>query len=523
MTSHREDPYIEPTTDPTLEWAQPSDAVRRHAQTQPDRVALIAAEQQISYRRLDQTIDRAAAALQRDGIAPHDVVALCGANAIDYVVIMLAALRVGAAFAPLAPSCTSDALGLMLDNCGASVVFVDTYGHNAVAAVRARTGVSGISMNGDEAFGALSEWLAPEGSSPEAVANDPEGVFNIIYSSGTTGTPKGIVHTHAMRWTQSAGSVQAIYNSDCVTLISTPLYSNTTLVCFLPALVAGGTLVLMPRFDDGTFLALAEQHRATHAMLVPVQYQRLLDHPAFDTTDLSSFELKFSTSAPFAAALKAQVLERWPGGLTEFYGMTEGGGSCVLAAHEHPDKLHTVGQPREGHDIRIINADGRQIDPRETGEIVGRSAVMMRDYYGDSERTRDAEWHDPDSGLRFIRSGDIGHFDEDGFVTIVDRVKDTIISGGFNLFPSDLEAVLRTHDAVLDAAVFGVPSERWGETPVAFVIARDNASAQDIQAWVNERVGKFQRLTDLRLVDTIPRNAIGKVSRHDLRQIYSDG
>lgn len=523
MTNHESIPAPEPVFDPATHWAQPSDAVRRHAQAQPGRVALIDAGGQISYRALDQTIDRAAASLQRDGLAPNDVVAICGANSIDYVVIMLATLRAGATFTPLAPSCTTEALGRMLDNCGAGFLFVDELGRNAVDAANDRPGVTGMSMNADDTFAPLSEWLCPEGVAPEPVANDPDAVFNIIYSSGTTGAPKGIVHTHGMRWHQGAASVQAIYNSDCVTLISTPLYSNTTLVCFLPALIAGGTLVLMPKFDAGAFLALAEQYRATHAMLVPVQYQRLLDHPAFDSTDLSSFQMKFSTSAPFTPAIKAEVLRRWPGGLTEFYGMTEGGGSCVLAAHEHPDKLHTVGQPRAGHDIRIIDAQGRQLDPRETGEIVGRSAVMMRGYYGDPERSREAEWRDPDSGLRFIRTGDIGHFDDDGFVTIVDRVKDTIISGGFNLFPSDLETVLRQHDAVLDAAVFGVPSERWGETPVAFVIARKGATAEDIKTWANERVGKFQRLADVRLVQSIPRNAIGKVSRHDLRQIYSSG
>ena len=131
-----------------------------------------------------------------------------------------------------------------------------------------------------------------------------------------------------------------------MTLVSTPLYSNTTLVCFFPTLAQGGTVVLMPKFDAGGSSRSRETQRATHAMLVPVQYQRLMARPDFDRYDLSCFRMKFCTSAPFSAALKADVLARWPGGLVEFYGMTEGGGTCILAAHEYPDKLHTVGQPR---------------------------------------------------------------------------------------------------------------------------------------------------------------------------------
>lgn len=500
------------------------DRVREYARTRPDHIALVDAATEIDYRGLDQRIDRAAATLQRDGLQPRDVVALCAANSIDYVVIMLASLRAGATFAPLAPSSTSQALGLMLDNCGARFLFVDATGRAAVEAVAARPSLTGISINGDEAYTAFDAWLAVEGAAPAHVAPDPDTIFNIIYSSGTTGAPKGIVHSNLQRWLQVAGRAGALYDADSITLISTPLYSNTTLVAFMPALAAGGTLVLMPKFDAGRFLALAEQHRATHAMLVPVQYRRLLDHPDFDATDLSSFRIKCCTSSPFAAELKAEVLDRWPGGLLEFYGMTEGGGSCMLAAHEHPDKLHTVGQPMPGHDLRLIDEQGQEIDRLGTGEIVGHSGFIMRGYHGDPERTRATEWIEPETGARFIRTGDIGHFDADDFLTIVGRAKETIISGGFNVFPSDIEGVIRQHDAVADVAVFGVASERWGETPVAFVTVTDNDApdAAAIRAWANERLGKTQRLTDLRVVNEIPRNAIGKVSRNDLRHIYGE-
>jgi acyl-CoA synthetase (AMP-forming)/AMP-acid ligase II len=257
---------------------------------------------------------------------------------------------------------------------------------------------------------------------------------------------------------------------------------------------------------------------------VPVQYQRIMALPDFDRHDLKSFHMKFCTSAPFNAALKADVLKRWPGGLVEFYGMTEGGGTCILNAHEFPDKLHTVGRPSEGHDIRLIDEQGQEVPRGADGEVVGHSRGMMLGYHGQPEKTREAEWYDA-SGKRFIRTGDVGRFDEDGFLILFDRRKDMIISGGFNIYPSDLEGVLRGHDAVAEAAVVGVPSEQWGETPVAYVVPEPGSrtTADELRQWCNQRVGKTQRLADVHLVDELPRSAIGKVLKRELRDRHVKG
>jgi long-chain acyl-CoA synthetase len=255
-----------------------------------------------------------------------------------------------------------------------------------------------------------------------------------------------------------------------------------------------------------------------------VQYQRLMALPEFGRHDLRSFHMKFCTSAPFHAGLKADVLARWPGGLVEFYGMTEGGGSCILNAHEHPDKLHTVGRPAEGHDIRLIDEQGREVPPGQAGEVVGHSRGMMLGYHGQPEKTREAEWYDP-TGKRFIRTGDIGRFDADGFLILFDRRKDMIISGGFNIYPSDLEVVIRGHDAVAEAAVVGVPSAEWGETPVAYVVLKPGVAATEaeLRAWCNSRVGKTQRLAAVHLIDELPRSHIGKVLKRELRERHVAG
>ena len=231
--------------------------------------------------------------------------------------------------------------------------------------------------------------------------------------------------------------------------------------------------------------------------------------------------MKFCTSAPFAAALKADVVARWPGGLIEFYGMTEGGGTCILAAHEHPTKLHTVGQPAEGHDLRVIDEAGAELAHGAIGEVVGHSAGMMTGYHGQPGKTAEAEWFDA-TGKRFIRTGDVGRFDDEGFLTLLDRRKDMVISGGFNLYPSDLEAVLRQHPAVAEAAVAGVPSERWGETPAAWVVVREGAAIEPeaLRAWANERLGKTQRIAYLSFADELPRSAIGKILKRELRDRF---
>ncbi len=504
------------------EFAVVGELIATHAVRDPRRGALVQDARRLDYGELDAMMDRVAASLQRDGVKARGTIAICAANSIEYAIVFLGALRAGVAVAPLAPSLTAQALAAMMDDSGATHLFVDAPARALLGAAPGRAGVACIALDRADDCRELAQWLVAPGSHPEPVAIAPDWAFNIIYSSGTTGEPKGIVQPHAMRWGHMQRGPVYGYAIDAVTLLSTPLYSNTTLVSFFPALAMGGTVVLMAKFDATAYLELAQGHRVTHTMLVPVQYQRLMAAPEFDRYDLSSFRMKLSTSAPFAAALKSEVLARWPGALVEFYGMTEGGGTCVLQAHERRDKLHTVGTPAPGHDIRLIDDAGVEVAPGAAGEIVGHSSAMMTGYHRQPAKTADAFWHDG-SGKRFVRTGDIGRFDADGFVILLDRKKDMIISGGFNIYPSDLESILRRHTAVADAAVVGVPSAQWGEAPVAFVVAHDAAgvAARELMQWVNARVGKMERLSDLRIVSALPRSAIGKVLKRELRERYA--
>lgn len=485
------------------------DLIRHHATHQPDKLAIADGDAQITYGELDTLMDRAAVALQRDGTVQGQAVAMVSYPSVAQSVIFLAALRAGSVAAPIQPSATPDQIAGMVADSGANLVFLDAANADALTneAIAARVVM----------LEELEAWLAPLGTAPAPVEIEPGDGFNIIYSSGTTGIPKGIVQSHTMRWQHLSRNSGAGFDT-AVTLLATPLYSNTTLVSFLPTLAWGGTVVLMKKFDAHRYLELAERYHATHTMLVPVQYQRIMALPDFDRFDLSAFRFKTCTSAPFKAELKRDIVNRWPGKLVEYYGMTEGGASFILIADENPDKLHTVGQLSPGHEALLLDEQDNPVAPGEMGEIVGRSPTMMTGYHKREGATRDAEYYDA-QGNRFIRHGDVGRIDEDGFLILMDRKKDMIISGGFNIYPSDLEAVLAQHPAVADCTVVGVPSDEWGETPVGFYVPRDgaDAAAEAIRTATNDKLGKTQRLSKLYVADELPRSAIGKVLKRELR------
>jgi acyl-CoA synthetase (AMP-forming)/AMP-acid ligase II len=292
----------------------------------------------------------------------------------------------------------------------------------------------------------------------------------------------------------------------------------------LATLGVGGTTILMTRSDVVKFLEIAERERVTHAMLVPVQYQRILAHPDFDKYDLSSFKAKLSTSAPLRAHIKAECLRRWPGRLIEIYGLTEGGGSCTLEANLFPDKLHTVGKPGLGSEIVVLDEQGRVLPQGEVGELAGRAQIMMKGYYKQDDKTRDLFWYDKDGRL-FFKSGDMGRIDEDGFVVLLDRKKDMIISGGFNVYAADIEVLLLKNSDIIDAAVIGIPSEQWGESPMALCVRREGArmSEEQVREWANERLSKTQRLVAVEFRDSLPRSTIGKIMKRELREPYWAG
>lgn len=522
LDSERNGPSLPPMGDiaPQSALAVPfgnfSQVLADWAERQPDAIALRDEQSSFSWSALHDRVERTAARLVGTGLERGQAVAILGVSSIPYAIVFLAAVRAGGVAAPLTTSASADQLEAMARDSGAQHIFV----------TRAK-----IDELGPEAFASLDvivldeqldDWMGPEGALAPDFTPGPGDPFNIIYSSGTTGTPKGIVHSHQMRWRQFAATAGSWLEAGLPvrTLASTPLYSNTTMVAFLPALLAGGTVRIMGKFDTIGWLTHAEADRTTITMLVPVQYQRLMDEPRFGDFDLASFTLKYCTSAPFSAELKREVLERMPGALIEIYSMTEGGVVCLLEAHKFPDKLHTVGRPAPGSEMKVLDDEDREVPPGTPGNLVGRSHTMMSGYKNRPDQTREGYWTDPDTGDTWQRMGDIGRVDDEGFVELVGRAKDMIISGGFNIYPVDLETELLKENDVTEAAVIGMPSHKWGETPVGFVmVSADARGAEEIREAVNARLGKTQRIAQLHTIDEMPRSHIGKLLKTELRDL----
>jgi acyl-CoA synthetase (AMP-forming)/AMP-acid ligase II len=499
-------------------------SMAENAEATPDLEAVVLGDRALTWAEFDKRQNKVANALIGLGIEPGDKVAALSSTSIEYMEIMFGTLRAGACIVPLSSMAASDSLALMVNNSDAKVFFVSQSYKDLIDPITDQ--LTGLMDGGRIAIDFEEDGWVDYASLVDAqpdvnpkVNIGPDLGFNIIYSSGTTGVPKGILHRRSMRFQEYPNGVLGGYGPTSVTVVSTPLYSNTTMAGLLPTVANGGKTVLMSKFDARGFLELSEQHQATHAMLVPVQYQRIMDVEDFADFDLSTFHMKYSTSAPLRAELKRDILDRWAGGITEYYGLTEGGVTCVLFGHLFPDKLHTVGFPIPGCEIKVMSEDGQELPQGEIGELVGRSLAMMDGYYKAEDKTEESSWYDAE-GNRYHRSGDMGRYDEDGFIELLDRKKDMIISGGFNVFAIDLEKVLLAHEDVLDATVIGVPSDQWGETPLGLVVAKPGADVDAIKAWANERLGKGQRISAVELRQDLPRSSIGKVLKRELRAPY---
>jgi long-chain acyl-CoA synthetase len=355
----------------------------------------------------------------------------------------------------------------------------------------------------------------PDGE--EVAADDP---FNIMYSSGTTGMPKGIVHTHRIRAAYATSFAAAFrMTPESVTMHGGAIVFNGAFVDLMPAVFTGGTYILLPQFEAHIYIETIAREKVTHVMMVPSQIMALLDAPEFSPERLASLEMILSLGAPLHREHKERLNRLLPGRFYELYGLTEGF-VTILDKTDYAWKADSVGAPPPFFEMRIMDPDGNCLPPREIGEICGRGPILMPGYYKRPDLTRQA--------IRdgWLRSGDLGYVDEDGFLYLVDRVKDMIISGGINVYPRDIEEVVVQHPAVREAAVFGVAHGKWGETPVAAVVLKpaEAIRAEALKQWINEHLAaKFQRVSDVMILEGFPRNVAGKILKREMRARYRRG
>jgi acyl-CoA synthetase (AMP-forming)/AMP-acid ligase II len=338
-----------------------------------------------------------------------------------------------------------------------------------------------------------------------------------MYSSGTTGLPKGIVHTHRIRSAYATSFATAFrMTPESITMHGGAIVFNGAFVDLMPAMFTGGTYILLPQFDPGVYIQTIVREKVTHVMMVPSQIIAVLNDPAFSADSLSSLEMILTLGAPLHGEHKERLNRLLPGRFYELYGLTEGF-VTILDKNDYAWKPGSVGAPPPFFEMCIQDPDGSPLPPGEIGEICGRGPILMPGYYKRPDLTRQA--------IRegWLHSGDLGYMDEDGFLYLVDRVKDMIITGGVNVYPRDIEEVVVQHSDVLEAAVFGAAHDKWGETPVAAVILKPPGSttAEALKQWINERVAaKFQRVSEVIILKEFPRNVAGKILKRDMRERY---
>jgi acyl-CoA synthetase (AMP-forming)/AMP-acid ligase II len=498
------------------------DLVALHGKWRGARAALIEGGRRLTWRQFDRETARAANGLGWLGLRSGDRVAVLMDNSLEMAVLVFGIMRYGAVAVPLNVSIGDDAVARMIEDADARAIFASHRHHERIDELAAQSeavarAVRVATGHEDSGWIEFNAWL--DAQSPEWHGTvHPEQECNIIYSSGTTGSPKGIVHTHGSRMHWAVDLALALrYRSDCVSLCSLGLFSNITWVAMLCTVLVGGTMVVMPSFDAAAAVELMARERVSHGTFVPLQLERMLAVPNLERHDLSSLDAFMCCGSPLAIDTKREFPRRFDCRLIELYGLTEG--LCtILAPEDFERKTESVGKPFLGTDLCIIGDDDREVPPGETGEIVGVGPLLMSGYHGNDTASSEATWTDA-SGRRWLRTGDLGRLDADGFLYIVDRKKDMILSGAQNVYPADIEAVMRTHPCVVDVAVVGVRSLQWGETPVAVVVAASDSTLveQSLIEWTNARVGRQQRIRGVVFRADLPRNANGKILKRELR------
>ena len=515
---------------------EPLDVLAAHAQAAPDKVAVIvdgsggARAGTTTFGELNAQTNQLAHALRARGARSGERLVWCGPNSLEVLTTIHAARKLGLVAVPLSYRFNAEEMAYVIDNSDATTVVVDAEQAALVAQVRGEIPkVHKIVVFGGAAPDGCLGWDdvcrdQPEGEPALEGEVDPnEAGAAMIYTSGTTGKPKGALRTQTDRALVFALLAELrLLHENAVHLTTGPLYHSGPLAFASLAHTLGAPIVVLRKFDPRRWIALVKEHRVTNTFSAPTQLKRIVSLPDDEVAkaDMSSMICLIANAAPVPYALKEEIVAKLGDGfLFEVYGSTELGVDTVLKPEDQLRKPGSCGQPYGGIQIRIVADDGSDAPPDQPGELFVRTTLAMDGYHRTDEQLAELK------GSEWKSVGDIAYVDDEGYVYICDRKKDMIISGGVNIYPAEIEAVLYQHPQVLDAAVFGIPDEEWGERVHAIVQAKpgEQIDLGELRAFAEPKLARYKQPRDYELREALPRTDSGKLLKRLLRDEYWKG
>ncbi len=497
------------------------DMLRRSAERFPNKAAVIWEEQTLTYRELDTLANRMANALIDNGIKKGEKVGIISRNRTEYAIMFFGAARSGAVLVNVSTLYQPDDLTYVLDKADVTTLFYEDSLESKVDAIRGRPSLlKNYVRIGDGGSDPLFyDYLAKHSSDAPSVAIDFDDPFSMTYTGGTTGRPKGVLCSHRNRYitAHTVAMEEALDERDVIGIV-TPMFHVAALnIMFQPAVLVGATTTLQSKWSVDGFINMVERTGMTGAFMVPTQTAMVISDPALDIKKLATWRKLSFAGAPMPDWVQKEMMRLLPDvRMTQIYGQSEMGVLTSLRYWHLERKLGSIGRQAYNVDVALVDEQGVPVAPGEVGEVASRGPNVMLEYYNEPEQTR-TFWRNG-----WAVTGDLATMDDEGFITLIDRAKDMIISGGENIYPKEIEDTIYGLEAVAECAVFGIPDDKWGEVPVAYILLHANSTLDEstVEAHCAEKLARFKRPRLIKFVTEFPKTPIGKIQKNLLREPY---